>query len=361
MAMAIAPVASRDSSSLLRLRAFFLGEARGSRGTAGPAGLAGIANDQAPGGPAPIDVSASGSMAEAAAKPPIEASRGAPALPADILDRRPASAFLERLSSRDAGPAAENGDRQAGAWAFGTSADDDAGPAAAKPAGRGAEEAAASAPGGAGSLAEERASEEQFAEKRAASKESGRPSERELLDRLAGLEAEKAGGRRKRASGQAARSAAVQQAIAALKARDGEVRAHEGAHIAAGGRYVTGGASYSYQKGPDGRQYAIGGEVGIDSAPLAGKPEETAAKMRIVRAAALAPAEPSGADHAVAAAASQAEAAAFAEIAAARREDAASAYASERDAFPPKKAGEAPGAPRPGGEASPGAGLALWA
>jgi hypothetical protein len=127
------------------------------------------------------------------------------------------------------------------------------------------------------------------------------------------------------------RSAEVASQLAQLKSRDSEVRSHESAHMAAGGRYVTGGASYTYQKGPDGGQYAVGGEVGIDTSPVPGKPEETAQKMRIVRAAALAPSEPSGADIAVAAAAAQAEAAALAEIAQARAEE---------------LAGQAGGAPR---------------
>ncbi len=108
-----------------------------------------------------------------------------------------------------------------------------------------------------------------------------------------------------------------------LRGRDSEVRAHEAAHVAAGGRFVRGGASFSLQRGPDGRMYAVGGEVGIDTSPIPGNPAATAAKMRTVRAAALAPAEPSGADHSVAAAASQEEARALAELAAKRSEEAA--------------------------------------
>jgi len=319
--MAISPVSARDSSSILKLRAFLLGESRAGRAGPGPAAASGMVRGQVAARPDPAaatvqaassgrsEALAPGMMAEAAAKPPIEAARRASALPGDILDRRSASDLLGRRGSVDA------------AWSA-------SGAAANTRAAR--EPAPGELPEEKRVSAKEDSTKEASA-KEASAKEADRPSERELLDRLAGLEAEKAGGRRKRASGQAARSAAVQQALAVLKARDGEVRAHEGAHIAAGGRYVTGGASYSYQKGPDGRQYAVGGEVGIDSAPVSGKPEETAAKMRIVRAAALAPAEPSGADHAVAAAASQAEAAAFAEIAARRREDAAAAYGAERD------------------------------
>ena len=95
--------------------------------------------------------------------------------------------------------------------------------------------------------------------------------------------------------------------IRQLQSRDSVVRAHEAAHIAAGGGVVTGGAHYSFQKGPDGREYAVGGEVGIDLSPVSGNPRATIAKMETVRAAALAPAEPSAQDQSVAAAAAQAE------------------------------------------------------
>lgn len=105
--------------------------------------------------------------------------------------------------------------------------------------------------------------------------------------------------------------------VAQLADRDREVRAHEMAHVAAGGGLVTRGASYSYQTGPDGQRYAIGGEVGIDTS--AGKtPEETLAKAERIRAAALAPAEPSGQDRQVAAMAARMASEAQMEIA--RRE-----------------------------------------
>jgi SprA-related family len=90
--------------------------------------------------------------------------------------------------------------------------------------------------------------------------------------------------------------------ISELKARDHEVRAHEAAHQAAGGGHV-GGASYSYQQGPDGRQYAIGGEVSVNMSTSGNSPEAIIAKMQQIRAAALAPADPSPQDLAVAAAA----------------------------------------------------------
>ncbi len=104
-----------------------------------------------------------------------------------------------------------------------------------------------------------------------------------------------------------------QQAVLQLKQRDIEVKAHESAHLANAGQYAAGGPSYTYQTGPDGRRYAIGGEVPID----VGKektPEQTLQKMRIVRRAAMAPANPSSADRSIAAAAGMAEAEALREI-----------------------------------------------
>ncbi len=95
-----------------------------------------------------------------------------------------------------------------------------------------------------------------------------------------------------------------QQTVRELAARDREVRAHEQAHIAAGGGLVHGGASFSYVVGPDGKRYAAGGEVQI-SVSEAQTPEETQAKAQRIRRAALAPANPSGQDRAVAARAAQ--------------------------------------------------------
>lgn len=93
-----------------------------------------------------------------------------------------------------------------------------------------------------------------------------------------------------------------------LKQRDREVRQHEQAHVAAGGQHVKGAPSYQYQRGPDGRQYATGGEVQIDTSAIPDDPEATIRKMQVVRQAALAPAEPSPQDRAVAAEAGRTEA-----------------------------------------------------
>lgn len=105
-----------------------------------------------------------------------------------------------------------------------------------------------------------------------------------------------------------------QKQLQELKARDREVRIHEQAHLAAAGQYAAGGPSFTYQQGPDGNRYAIGGEVPIDVSKEA-TPEETIQKMTVVRQAALAPAEPSSADRQIAAQASMTAAQARQELA----------------------------------------------
>ncbi len=85
-----------------------------------------------------------------------------------------------------------------------------------------------------------------------------------------------------------------------LQLRDAEVRRHEQAHAAAGGAYA-GSPRYDYERGPDGKQYATSGSVQIDVAPVQGDPEATISKMMQVKRAALAPAQPSSQDRAVAA------------------------------------------------------------
>ncbi|MGZ4955494.1 MAG: putative metalloprotease CJM1_0395 family protein [Methylobacter sp.] len=91
--------------------------------------------------------------------------------------------------------------------------------------------------------------------------------------------------------------------LSELKHRDSEVRTHEAAHMAAAGGIASGGPSFEYQQGPDGIQYAIGGEVNIDTSPVPGDPAATLRKADTIRRAALAPAEPSGPDMQVAASA----------------------------------------------------------
>ncbi len=106
-----------------------------------------------------------------------------------------------------------------------------------------------------------------------------------------------------------------------LKKRDRDVKAHERAHMAAGGGVVQGGANYEYERGPDGKMYAVGGEVSIDTSSE-NDHQATIRKMQQVKIAALAPAQPSGQDRAVAAQAAQAETMARVELAEQKSEEA---------------------------------------
>lgn len=85
-----------------------------------------------------------------------------------------------------------------------------------------------------------------------------------------------------------------------LAQRDREVRTHEQTHASIGGQYAS-SPSYTYERGPDGRLYAVAGEVKIDTSPVPNDPEATIEKAEIIQRAALSVAEPSGADRAVAA------------------------------------------------------------
>lgn len=96
-----------------------------------------------------------------------------------------------------------------------------------------------------------------------------------------------------------------QKQVDALEKQDRVVRAHEQAHIAAGGSLVRGAAHYEYTTGPDGKKYASGGEVSIDTSTSSGNPDATIQKAYQIRRAALAPADPSGQDQKVAAEATQ--------------------------------------------------------
>lgn len=105
----------------------------------------------------------------------------------------------------------------------------------------------------------------------------------------------------------------VQAQIAQLKVIEEKVKAHEAAHKSAGGT-MTGPVSYSYTRGPDGKNYITGGEVPISISP-GNTPQETISRMQQVIQAALAPADPSPQDRAVAAQAAARQQAASQELA----------------------------------------------
>ena len=94
------------------------------------------------------------------------------------------------------------------------------------------------------------------------------------------------------------------QQLEQLQQRDREVRAHENAHRSAAGGLVVAGPIYNFQRGPDGKAYAVGGEVRINTAK-GHSPEQTIRSARQAQQAALAPKQPSSQDRAVAARAGQ--------------------------------------------------------
>lgn len=128
-----------------------------------------------------------------------------------------------------------------------------------------------------------------------------------------------------------------QREVEQLEARDQEVRTHEQAHVAAAGALFRGGPFYEFETGPDGRQYAVGGHVNIDTSE-GRTPEETIQRAQQVRRAALAPAEPSAQDRAVAAQATRQEAEARRELA-------------EQEAEEQRENGGTAGETQPGGDA----------
>lgn len=99
-------------------------------------------------------------------------------------------------------------------------------------------------------------------------------------------------------------SSAEQAQVNSLKARDAQVKQHERAHLAASAGISVSSASFTYARGADGHNYAVGGEVRIDTSP-GNSPEATLAKAEHIIDAALAPADPSSIDRIVAAKAQQ--------------------------------------------------------
>lgn len=129
-----------------------------------------------------------------------------------------------------------------------------------------------------------------------------------------------------------------QEQVRELQRIDLSVRQHEQAHVSAGGSFA-GAPQFQTQKGPDGKDYAVSGEVPIDVSPVAGNPDATIAKMETIKRAALAPAEPSPQDLRVAQQADQTKAQARQEKQKTATEDSGDAATSE-DAAQSRNKGE---------------------
>ncbi len=101
-------------------------------------------------------------------------------------------------------------------------------------------------------------------------------------------------------AGRHALTSQEEKEVRRLKQRHQEVTRHEEAHYRAAGRYALSPPSYDYAEGPDGHRYRVGGEVRIDMAEEP-HPEDTLDKARVIKKAALAPADPSPEDRRIAA------------------------------------------------------------
>lgn len=110
--------------------------------------------------------------------------------------------------------------------------------------------------------------------------------------------AQATGGRTGAGKGQL--SPAEQRRVDELERIDAEVHAHEQAHITVGRDLITSAPSYDYVYGPDGKRYAVAGEVGIDTSPEQ-RPQANIDKGQHIQATALAPQDPSPQDYRVAA------------------------------------------------------------
>ena len=78
------------------------------------------------------------------------------------------------------------------------------------------------------------------------------------------------------------------------------MRREEEAHAAVAGKYGS-PPVYTYQRGPDGRLYRVGGSVAVSASVPEDDPEEARRAGRRIAAAANAPVRPSSADRAAAA------------------------------------------------------------
>ena len=126
-----------------------------------------------------------------------------------------------------------------------------------------------------------------------------------------------------------------------LAKRDREVRTHEQAHMATAGQYARGGINLETKTGPDGKSYAVSGHVNIDTSPVPNNPQATIQKANRIRAAAMAPAEPSSQDRSVASEATRMATEARAELAKEQSQDTKETLeATGNDSKPVQKNGQ---------------------
>ena len=83
-----------------------------------------------------------------------------------------------------------------------------------------------------------------------------------------------------------------------FKQTDEKVRTHEQIHASIG--HTTAPISYTYQQGPDGKMYAVGGQVRLDTS-IPKEPKAAAFKLDMLQKAASGPIDSSGADNTISA------------------------------------------------------------
>ncbi len=86
-----------------------------------------------------------------------------------------------------------------------------------------------------------------------------------------------------------------QHIVEALRQRDGAVHQEEETHAAQAGQFA-GAPVYEYATGPDGRRYAVGGEVPVHVRVTSGNPDDVKQALAILGLAATSPAAPSAQD-----------------------------------------------------------------
>lgn len=85
---------------------------------------------------------------------------------------------------------------------------------------------------------------------------------------------------------------AEREALRRMRDRDRAVRTGERMKEAVAGRYVSGSVRYRYERGPDGKPYAVEAEADLNTEPVFGDPRATLRKAEAIKRAALATMSP---------------------------------------------------------------------
>ena len=92
----------------------------------------------------------------------------------------------------------------------------------------------------------------------------------------------------------------IRKRIPVIQKKNLHSRRHENAHKAAAAGLTTSAPNYEYETGPDGKKYAVAGDVNV-SYKHSDDPEVNLRNAQQLKASALAPADPSSQDRKVAA------------------------------------------------------------